>query len=106
MKHASWGSQNHSGPQSHLGSLAACPGGNTNPVQEKHSKHIDLHYHYIRDVVQDGKVELFFVEGTQNPADMFTKNLGHVKFLKFWEQLGLEFYSPKWLIDSDCSEAS
>jgi hypothetical protein len=36
----------------------------SNPVQEKHSKHIDLHYHYIRDVVQDGKVELFFVEGT------------------------------------------
>ena len=69
----------------------------SNPVQEKCSKHIDLHYHYIRDVVQDGKVELFFVEGTQNPVDMFTKNLGHIKFLKFWEQLGLEFYLPKWL---------
>jgi hypothetical protein len=67
----------------------------SNPVQEKRSKHIDLRYHYIRDVVQNGKVELFFVEGTQNPADMFTKNLGRVKFLKFREQLGLEFYSPK-----------
>ena len=66
----------------------------SNPVQEKRSKHIDLHYHYIRDVVQSGKIELFFVEGTQNPADMFTKNLGRVKFLKFREQLGLEFYSP------------
>ncbi len=55
----------------------------SNPVQEKHSKHIDLHYHYIRDVVQLDKVELFFVEGTQNPADMFTKNLGPIKFLKF-----------------------
>jgi len=55
----------------------------SNPVQEKRSKHIDLHYHYIRDVVQLDKVELFFVEGTQNPADMFIKNLGHVKFLKF-----------------------
>jgi hypothetical protein len=45
-------------------------------------------------MVQDGKVELFFVEGTQNLAEMFTKNLGHVKFLKFQEQLGLEFYLP------------
>jgi hypothetical protein len=54
-----------------------------NPVQEKCSKHIDLCYHYIRDVIQDGKVELFFVEGTQNPADMFIKNLGCIKFLKF-----------------------
>jgi hypothetical protein len=26
-------------------------------------------------------------------VDMFTKNLGHVKFLKFRDQLGLEFYS-------------
>jgi hypothetical protein len=67
----------------------------SNPVQEKRSKHINLHYYYIRDVVQDGKVELFFVKGTQNPADMFTKNLGCVKFLKFREQLGLEFYSLK-----------
>jgi hypothetical protein len=67
----------------------------SNPVQEKRSKHIDLRYHYIRDVVQDGKVKLFFVEGTQNPADMFTKNLGYIKFLKFREQLGLEFYLPK-----------
>jgi len=69
----------------------------SNPVQEKHSKHIDLCYHYIRDMVQDEKVELFFVEGTQNPADIFTKNLGCIKFLKFQEQLGLEFYSLKWL---------
>src|SRR5216684_7355651 len=53
----------------------------SNPVQEKRSKHIDLCYHYIRDVVQLDKVELFFVEETQNPADMFIKNLGHVKFL-------------------------
>ncbi len=55
----------------------------SNPVQEKRSKHIDLCYHYIRDVVQSDKVELFFVKGTQNPADMFTKNLECVKFLKF-----------------------
>ncbi len=66
----------------------------SNPVQEKRSKHIDLCYHYIRDVVQLDKVELFFVEETQNPVDMFTKNLGCVKFLKFQEQLGLEFYLP------------
>jgi hypothetical protein len=66
----------------------------SNPVQERRSKHIDIRYHYIREVVQDGKVELFFIDGDENPADMFTKNLGHVKFLKFRSQLGLEFYSP------------
>jgi hypothetical protein len=38
-------------------------------------------------------VELYFIEGAQNPADMFTKNLGHIKFHQFREHLGLEFYS-------------
>jgi hypothetical protein len=64
----------------------------SNPVQEKRIKHIDLRYHFIRDVVQSKQVKLFFIEGANNPADLFTKNLDHIKFLKFREQLGLEFY--------------
>jgi hypothetical protein len=65
----------------------------SNLVQEKHIKHIDLCYHFICDVVQKKQVELFFIEGASNPADLFTKNLGCIKFQKFREQLGLEFYS-------------
>ena len=65
----------------------------SNPVQEKRIKHIDLRYHFIRNVVQNKQVELFFIEGASNPADLFTKNLGRVKFQKVREQLGLEFYS-------------
>ena len=64
----------------------------SNPVQEKRIKHIDLRYHFICDVVHNKQVELFLIEGTNNPADLFTKNLGRIKFLKFREQLGLEFY--------------
>jgi hypothetical protein len=66
----------------------------SNPVQEKHIKHIDLCYHFVRDTVHSKQVELFFIEGVNNPADMFTKNLGCIKFLKFHKQLGLEFNSP------------
>ena len=55
----------------------------SNPVQEKCIKHIDLRYHFIRNVVQNKQVELFFIEGASNPADLFTKNLGRVKFQKF-----------------------
>ena len=40
-------------------------------------------------------MSLYFVEGAENVADMFTKNLGHVKFLKFRGQLGLEFTKVK-----------
>ena len=65
----------------------------SNPVQEKRIKHIDLRYHYIREVIRSKKIKLFFLEGAENPADLFTKNLGRIKFQKFREQLGLEFYS-------------
>jgi hypothetical protein len=65
----------------------------SNPVQEKRIKHMDLRYHFIRDAIRDKQVELFFIEGANNPADLFTKNLGRIKFLKFRDQLGLEIYS-------------
>lgn len=64
-----------------------------NPVTEKRSKHINIRYHYIREVVEQQLVNLFYIPGDDNPADMFTKNLGHVKFLKFRPQLGLRFYN-------------
>jgi len=64
-----------------------------NLVQEICSKHIDIRYHHIRDCIDKGKVEVFFTEGNNNPADMFTKNLSHTKFLMLRKTLGLEFYS-------------
>ena len=63
----------------------------SNPVTEKRSKHIDIRYHYIREAVARELVEIFFIEGENNPADILTKNLGSVKFLKFRAMLGLEF---------------
>ena len=41
------------------------------------------------------EAKLYFVEGAENPADMFTKALGHIKFSKFRGQLGFE---NKWLL--------
>jgi hypothetical protein len=64
-----------------------------NPVQESRTKHIDVRYHYVRDLIEQKRVEVVWVPTDDNPADMFTKNLGHVKFLKFRSMLGLEFYS-------------
>ncbi|KAJ8507855.1 hypothetical protein ONZ45_g9806 [Pleurotus djamor] len=64
----------------------------SNPVSERKTKHIDIRYHYIRDCVEKKEIEIFFVEGSENPADMFTKNLGFVKFEKFRDMLGLVIY--------------
>ena len=64
----------------------------SNPVQEKQIKPIDLCYHYICEVIRQKQVELLFVEGAENPTDLFAENLGQIKFLKFREQLGLQVY--------------
>ena len=65
-----------------------------NPITERQSKHIDIQYHFICEKVEDGTVDVFYIAGTENPADMFTKPLRKVKFLKFHKQLGLDFTLP------------
>ena len=51
----------------------------SNPITEKYNKHVDIKWHGVQEFVHEKLVELYFVEGSNNPADMFTKNLGHVK---------------------------
>ena len=65
----------------------------SNPVMEPCSKHIDIRYHGICKSIANGKIELFFLNGAENPADLLTKNLPHKKFAKFKVQLGLQFPS-------------
>ena len=63
----------------------------SNPVQEQRTKHIDIHYHYVRECIENDDISVVFIEGKENPADMFTKNLPAVPFLKFREHLGITF---------------
>ena len=65
----------------------------SNPIMEPHSKHIDICYHGIHESIVNGKIELFFIDGAENPADLLTKNLPCEKFVKFRVQLGLHFPS-------------
>ncbi|KAJ9544170.1 hypothetical protein OSB04_023877 [Centaurea solstitialis] len=44
-----------------------------NPVQHSRTKHIDIRYHFIKDHVKKGNIELFFVESERQIADLFTK---------------------------------
>ncbi|KAJ3559238.1 hypothetical protein NM688_g465 [Phlebia brevispora] len=63
----------------------------TNPIMERRSKHIDIHYHYIRKVIKCNEVEIFHIAGEENLADIFTKNFSYVKHHKFCEAIGLCF---------------
>jgi hypothetical protein len=65
----------------------------SNPITEKRNKHIELKWHGVQEFVKEKLVELFYIEGEKNPADMFTKNLGHIKLNQCRLQLGLVFYN-------------
>ncbi len=63
----------------------------SNAITERRSKHIDIRFHYIREVIERKEVDLLHIPSEDNPADMLTKNLGHVKHHKFREAVGLRF---------------
>jgi hypothetical protein len=52
-------------------------------------KHIDLRYHFIREAVEDGKVEMKYIPTGENISDIFTKALAKPKFTQFVGMLGL-----------------
>ncbi|KAL5769249.1 hypothetical protein ACOSQ2_016032 [Xanthoceras sorbifolium] len=44
-----------------------------NPSFHSRTKHIQLRYHFIRSLLEDGILKLEKISGAQNPADMLTK---------------------------------
>ncbi|GJV24812.1 putative ribonuclease H-like domain-containing protein [Tanacetum coccineum] len=50
-----------------------------NNVQHSRSKYIDIRFHFIKEKVENGVVELYFVNTKYQLADIFTKALGREK---------------------------
>ena len=53
------------------------------------SKHIEIKYHYIRDMVQRGAVKIQYITTDKKIADMLTKPLARVKFEYFKEKVNV-----------------
>ncbi|GJZ16372.1 hypothetical protein Tco_0552049 [Tanacetum coccineum] len=51
-----------------------------NNVQHSRAKHIDVSYHFIKEQVENGIVELYFVHTEYQLADIFTKPLPRERF--------------------------
>ncbi|KAD2394259.1 hypothetical protein E3N88_41236 [Mikania micrantha] len=60
-----------------------------NPVSHKRSKHIDLDYHFIRELVASGKLHTKFIPTKLQVADIFTKSLPPSQL----HAAGFRFYS-------------
>ena len=53
------------------------------------SKHIDVRLQLVRDEIEKGRVKLFQVDTTENPADMLTNPLAKEKFELCLKLVGL-----------------
>ena len=60
-----------------------------NPHLHERSKHIDVCYHFIRDLAEQGKLDVAYVPTVDMVADGMTKPLQRVAFEKFKNQLGV-----------------
>ena len=60
-----------------------------NPVLHDRSKHIDLRYHFIRDCVEKGTVNVEFIRTGEQKADILTKSLGRVRFQDLRDKVGI-----------------
>ena len=63
-----------------------------NPEHHNWSKHIDMHYHRIWDEITAGTVDLIWCPTDKEVADIFTKPLPPVKFIKFRAELGMHMH--------------
>ena len=68
-----------------------------NNVQHSRSKHIDIRHHFIREQVEKGVVELYFVKTEYQLADIFTKALPRERFEFILPRLGMKSLSPDTL---------
>ena len=67
-----------------------------NLVQHSKSKHIEIRYHFIRDLMEEKIVWLEFINTDNQKADIFTKSLDGPQFESLCKTIGVEIIP--WLI--------
>ena len=67
----------------------SCVNISENLVFHDKSKHIEIKYHYIKDVVQIKIVHMQYLSTHEQIANIFTKPLSKTNFNHFHERLGL-----------------
>nr|GFB36642.1 retrovirus-related Pol polyprotein from transposon TNT 1-94 [Tanacetum cinerariifolium] len=68
-----------------------------NNVQHSRSKHIDIRYHFIKEEVEKGVIELYFVNTEYQLEDIFTKALGRERIEFLINKLRMRSFTPETL---------
>ena len=61
-----------------------------NPVLHGRSKHIDVKFHFLRDLTKEGVIDLIYCRSEDQVADIFTKSLKLAAFQKLRNLLGVQ----------------
>ena len=75
-----------------------------NPMFHVQTKHIDVHYHFVREQYLVGDINLVYIGTEEKIADIFTKALGAEKLRRFCTMLGLlEMLSSRGSVEMSSS---
>nr|GEX06599.1 retrovirus-related Pol polyprotein from transposon TNT 1-94 [Tanacetum cinerariifolium] len=66
-----------------------------NNIQHSQSKHIDIRYHFIKEQVENGVIELYFINTEYQLADLFTRALGRDRIQFLINKLGMRSFTPE-----------
>ena len=62
-----------------------------NPKFHERTKHIDIKYHFVRSLVEDGKLNLSYIPSSEQVANITTKALSRDSHWKHVQGLGMEY---------------
>lgn len=61
-----------------------------NPIAHGRSKHIEMRFHYLRELVSSGQLRLGYCKSEEQVADLLTKGVTNEVFNKLVMKLGMK----------------
>nr|CCA27266.1 AlNc14C491G11920 [Albugo laibachii Nc14] len=76
-----------------------------NDDYQSRAKHIDVLYHFVRDQVREGEIQLKYVDSKEQVADFLTKPLSTKQFNKLARQANIRNCLPRRSVEDVISES-